>query len=222
MIQLVALDVAGTTVNDDGVVIQAFKKAFSQIAPESWQLHATEWTKYAFDTMGQSKIKVFTEILGDAYLAEAANDRFETAYLELIEAGGVSPIAGAESLIRSLRDRGIKVALTTGFSRQTLDPLLAKLGWGELLDITVVPSEAGEGRPSPAMIRFAAAAFGITEPSQVVVVGDTESDMQAGVAFGALRCIGVLSGAHARDQLVKAGASDVVNSVAEVQNLLFA
>jgi len=222
MIQMVALDVAGTTVNDDGVVLAAFKKAFAQVAPGLWETHEAQWVQYAIDTMGQSKIKVFTELLQSPVLAAQANELFEAAYLELIEEGGVSPIEGAEALFDELRELGIPVVLTTGFSRPTLDAILGKLNWGSKLNLTVVPSEAGEGRPSPDMLKFAAAALGVTDPEQTVVVGDTESDMQSGVAFGALRRIGVLSGAHSAEQLAEAGASDIVNSVADIANLLFA
>ena len=35
-IKLVAFDVAGTTVNDDGLVIKAFKVAFEKSQPELW------------------------------------------------------------------------------------------------------------------------------------------------------------------------------------------
>ena len=35
-IKLVAFDVAGTTVNDDGLVVAAFKVAFEKSQPELW------------------------------------------------------------------------------------------------------------------------------------------------------------------------------------------
>ena len=221
MIQMVAFDVAGTTIDDDGVVLAAFKKAFSTIDPEGWQTNQDAWTKYALDTMGQSKIKVFTEILGAAELAEVANREFEAAYLELIEANGVNAIAGAEELFAKLRDLGIPVVLTTGFSRETMNALLNKLGWHRKISLSVVPSDAGEGRPSPAMLKFAANALGVSEPSECAVLGDTDSDMISATAFGAGRRIGVLSGAHDASKLAEAGATDIVNSVADVEHLLF-
>ncbi|MEN9752723.1 MAG: hypothetical protein RL670_414 [Actinomycetota bacterium] len=222
MIQMVACDVAGTTVNDDGVVLRAFTKAFSSIAPDQWAEKKVEWTQYAIDTMGQSKIKVFTEILQDAELAQSANLAFEAAYLELIETEGAAPIAGAEEFFEMLREMGIPVVLTTGFSRPTLDTLLEKLGWNRLINLSVVPAEAGEGRPSPAMLEFAARALGVTDPATCVVVGDTDNDMLSGVAFGAGHRIGVLSGAHAAPALAQAGATEIVNSVADIGHLLFA
>ncbi len=49
-----------------------------------------------------------------------------------------------------------------------------------------------------------------------MVVGDTAADMQAGIAYGATQIIGVLSGAHGQQTLNEAGATSVVNSVADL------
>jgi phosphoglycolate phosphatase-like HAD superfamily hydrolase len=52
------------------------------------------------------------------------------------------------------------------------------------------------------------------------VIGDTASDIQAGLAFGANHVIGVLSGAHTREVLEFAGATSVINSVADLPSLI--
>ena len=54
-VEMVAFDVAGTVLNDDGLVISAFKKAFEATQPDLWPTHGEQWTQYAIDTMGQSK-----------------------------------------------------------------------------------------------------------------------------------------------------------------------
>jgi phosphoglycolate phosphatase-like HAD superfamily hydrolase len=51
-------------------------------------------------------------------------------------------------------------------------------------------------------------------------VGDTASDMKSGVAYGSKNVFGVLSGAHTQEQLIKGGATSVVNSVADISSLL--
>jgi len=221
MFEMVAFDVAGTTVTDDGLVIKAFEKSFAVIVPELWAEKAGELTKYALDTMGQSKIEVFTAMLGDAELAKLANEAFEEAYIERVKTEGVAEIPGAADVFAQLRAKGIKTALTTGFSRPTLNAILESLGWRDLVDFTVVPGEAGAGRPSPLMLQAAAAALGVTDPANCAVLGDTLSDMEAAVAFGAGASIGVFSGAHGREVLAGAGATALVNSVAELPNLLF-
>jgi phosphoglycolate phosphatase-like HAD superfamily hydrolase len=53
-----------------------------------------------------------------------------------------------------------------------------------------------------------------------MVVGDTAADMQSGVAYGATQVIGVLSGAHKEADLLAAGATSIINSVADL-SLLF-
>jgi len=214
MFEMIAFDVAGTTVMDDGLVIRAFEKAFSFAVPEQWQDRREELTQYALDTMGQSKIEVFTAMLGRADLAQKANVAFEAAYYDLVLTEGVTEITGARAAIEKLRAAGIPVGLTTGFSRSTLDAIVKSLGWADILDATVVPGEVGAGRPSPLMLQKEAALLGATNPENCVIVGDTISDMEAGVAFGAGVRVGVLSGAHDAAALGAAGATLILDSVA--------
>ena len=217
---MVAFDVAGTVLNDDGLVISAFKKAFEATQPDLWPTHGVEWTQYALDTMGQSKIDVFTKLLGDVEKAHQANVAFEESYVQEIAEVGAVAIAGAEDIFKYLRSRGVAVALTTGFSRSTLDRLLIELGWKDLIDLSITPSEAGRGRPYPDMLNMAVEVLGITKPEHVIVLGDTASDMQAAVAFGAGQAIGVLTGAHDEHILHDAGATSVINSVADLKSLI--
>ena len=219
-VEMVAFDVAGTVLNDDGLVIAAFKNAFEATQPDLWPTHGEQWTQYAIDTMGQSKIHVFTELLGDAEKAHIANIAFEESYVSEIAEVGAVAIAGAEDLFKYLRAKGVAIALTTGFSRSTLNTLLIELGWKDLIDISVTPGEAGRGRPHPDMLQKAATTLGITNPASVIVVGDTAADMQAAVSFGAGQAIGVLSGAHDEHRLHDAGATSVINSVADLKSLI--
>ena len=219
-VEMVAFDVAGTVLNDDGLVISAFRNAFEATQPDLWPTHGEQWTQYAIDTMGQSKIHVFTELLGDAEKAHQANLAFEESYVSEIAEVGAVPIAGAEELFKYLRAKGIAVALTTGFSRSTLDTLLIELGWKDLIDLSITPSEAGRGRPHPDMLNMAVEVLGITNSANVIVCGDTAADMQAAVAFGAGQVVGVLTGAHNEQTLHDAGATSVINSVADLKSLI--
>jgi phosphonatase-like hydrolase len=218
--EFIAFDVAGTTVNDDGLVMTAFKKAFEKSQPEAWPLKGAEWTQYALDTMGQSKIEVFTHLLGDREKAHMANLAFEEAYVNAISESGANPITGTHELFDELRSQNIGIVLTTGFSRSTLDVLLSELAWEKIVDLSVTPDEAGRGRPNPDMLNYAAMKFEIKSKEDIIVVGDTASDMLAGVAFGSLRVIGVLSGAHKEEALLSAGATSVIHSVANLSTLI--
>lgn len=220
MIRLVAFDVAGTTVSDEGLVLRAFRQAFEVAVPDLWALKSAEFTRYAIDTMGQSKIEVFTAMLGELELAESANREFEAAYLDLIQREGVVEIPGASEVFAELKSRGVLIGLTTGFSRETLDAILASLDWHSFIDASAVPGDVGAGRPSPLMLQKLAHDLQVY-PDETVVLGDTQSDMIAGAEFGAAEVIGVLTGTHSQIELLNAGAQNVLESIRTLPNHLF-
>jgi len=63
---IVCLDMAGTVVNDGGSVEDAFTQALSAVAEPT----TDEIANYIQATMGQSKIEVFTALLGDEQQAK--------------------------------------------------------------------------------------------------------------------------------------------------------
>lgn len=219
-IQLAALDMAGTTVADNGLVLRAFEAAATAAGIDTEGPRRDEARRYVVDTMGQSKIEVFRALLGDENAAQAGNLAFEAAYDALIDEADIAPVPGAVEAITALREAGVRVALTTGFSRGTQDKLLAALGWADLVDLTLAPSDAGRGRPYPDMILTAALRLGVDAVDRIAVLGDTTSDIATGLAAGAGIVAGTLTGAHTADQLRAAGATHVVASVAEFPALV--
>jgi phosphonatase-like hydrolase len=172
--------------------------------------------------MGQSKIAVFRALLGHEDRAQLGNRAFEAAYNELIDEVDITPIPGAAEAIGALRAAGVKVALTTGFSRGTQDRLLNALGWNDIADLTLAPSDAGRVRPYPDLVLTALLRLGIDAVDQVAVLGDTTSDIGTGLAAGARIVAGTLTGAHNEEQLRAAGATHVVPSVTEFAELVLA
>eukprot|EP01133_Synstelium_polycarpum_P028549 gene28549-34691_t len=219
-ITLAVLDMAGTTVADDGLVLRAFAAAAEAGGLPAEGPEADAARQYVLDTMGQSKIVVFRAIFGDEDRAQAANAAFETTYDSLIDQGLAEPIPGAEKAITTLREAGIKVALTTGFSRSTQDKLLVALGWKTLADLTLSPAEAGRGRPYPDLILTALLKLSIDDVHQIAVLGDTSNDVISGIRSGASIVAGTLTGAHDEQQLRDAGATHIVPSVTEFAELL--
>ncbi|MFA3897520.1 MULTISPECIES: phosphonatase-like hydrolase [Rhodococcus] len=219
-ITLAVLDMAGTTVADDGLVLRAFAAAAEAGGLPAEGPEADAARQYVLDTMGQSKIVVFRAIFGDEDRAQAANAAFETTYDSLIDQGLAEPIPGAEKAITTLREAGIKVALTTGFSRSTQDKLLVALDWKTLADLTLSPAEAGRGRPYPDLILTALLKLSIDDVHQIAVLGDTSNDVLSGIRSGASIVAGTLTGAHDEQQLRDAGATHIVPSVTEFAELL--
>jgi phosphonatase-like hydrolase len=169
--------------------------------------------------MGRSKIEVFTELFGPRRAIEA-NLAFEAAYNERLAIDGATPIPGVAWLLEELPRRGVKVALTTGFSPVTREALLRALQWEDLISVAVSPADAGRGRPRPDMIFEAARRLACVDLSHVIVAGDTASDMEAGVAAGAGMVVGVLTGTDDEARLLEAGATHVLASLTALPGLL--
>ncbi len=214
-IRLVALDMAGTTVADDGAVEEAFQRALDSVGLTAASLRHDPH-EYIRRTMGQSKITVFTELLGgDRHRAEQANIAFEAAFDQAVGRGEVVALPGSEDAFAALRAGGVRVCLTTGFSPSTRDRILDALGWRGLVDLALSPAAAGRGRPWPDMILSAVLRLRIDDVAEVAVVGDTTSDLIAGTRSGASIVAGVLTGAHTRDELAEAPHTHLLASIAE-------
>ena len=106
-ITVACLDMAGTTIADDGTVLEAFSAAIStQDLPVATYDQAMTDVR---SSMGQSKIEVFRRILGDEEAAQKANDAFEDDYAAAVRGGVVAAVPGAED-DHGLRQAGVRVA----------------------------------------------------------------------------------------------------------------
>lgn len=143
------LDMAGTTISDEGSVEAAFAAALDRFGLRPGASGYEQASRIVHETMGQSKIEVFRLILGQETDAQEANGLFELKYAAAVRAGEVKPVPGAAETLAALRAGGIKVCLATGFSPATRDALLDALGWRALIDLALSPADAGRGRPWP-------------------------------------------------------------------------
>ena len=210
---LVIFDMAGTTVEDRGQVPAAFAAALSgagvTLTPE-------DITR----VRGASKRQAIR-----ALLPQAGDDRVEQIYRRFRDelqrrysADGVHSIADAAAVFRRLKEKGARVALTTGFDRDTALLLTSSLGWTRtIIDALVCGDDVTNGRPAPDMILMAMKLTAVTNASQVANIGDTALDLEAASRAGVKWNIGVLSGAHGRETLAKAPHTHIINSIADLR-----
>ena len=216
---LACLDMAGTTVRDDGAVEAAFATALAAVGITKGSPCFDEAQRVVRRTMGGSKADVFARLL-ERREAEQATAAFAAAYEASVAAGDVRAVPGALEVLRALRAAGVAVCLTTGFEPSTRDAVVDALGWRAEIDLALSPADVGRGRPAPDLVLGAMAHLGVDDPAAVVVVGDTVSDLQAGHAAGAGAVVGVLSGAHDRATLAAAGPTALIADVTQLLGVL--
>ena len=84
----------------------------------------------------------------------------------------------------------------------------------------VCGGDVQHGRPAPDLIFRAMHVADIADAQQVMNVGDTALDLQAGHYAGVRWNVGVLSGAHSREQLAQAPHTHVLGSVADLGSIV--
>ena len=136
-----------------------------------------------------------------------------TKYAKLID--------GVTQMTDTLRERGMKIGSTTGYTRAMLDVLVSEAAkQGYKPDCSFSPEDAGAGRPHPYMIYAAAVKMQVYPLSAFVKVGDTVSDMQEGLNAGTWTVGVSATGNATKATLQAAGAHYVIDSVADLLPIL--
>ncbi len=108
-----------------------------------------------------------------------------------------TPIGGVLETIAQLKDMGLHIGSTTGYTREMMDIVekgAKELGYAP--DYTVTSEMTGYGRPYPYMIFENMKHFQVLSSEEVVKVGDTVADIEEGKNAGAWS-IGVIEGSSA-------------------------
>jgi phosphonatase-like hydrolase len=215
-ISLAAFDIAGTLIEDTGIVVRSFSQAF-----KNGGIQASE--EDILKLRGAAKRDVIRHFVSDgsADLVEEIYQDFRRMLEKNYEDEDTKPIPGAEDALDWMRDKGILIATTTGFYRKVRDIILEKLNWdGSFFDCNVCSDDVPKGRPAPYMIFQCMSCLNVTDVNRVIAIGDTPLDMQAGSNAGCHGVIGVLSGAHGIETLGMARHTHIITSVVSLPELI--
>lgn len=215
-LRLVVFDMAGTTVTDTGGVVNRHLRDALAAAGFSAGVDAVN------AVMGIPKPEAIRTLTGAApqTVASIHADFVARILRHYREDPSVAAVPGARECFDRLRAAGIRVALDTGFSRDIVDAIVERLGWGDAVDATIASDEVARGRPFPDLIDALRARLGIDDPAGVAKVGDTPSDLEEGFAAGCGWVIGVTEGSHTRAELEAHRHTHLIGSVADLPALL--
>ena len=123
---------------------------------------------------------------------------------------------GALETLHQLRDRGLELAVATGKSRRGLDRILAKMELTGFFEATRCADET-RSKPHPLMIQEIMSEREVTA-GQVVMVGDTEYDLEMAVNAG-VASVGVSFGVHSVERLQAHGPVAIVDTLPQLLDL---
>ena len=139
------------------------------------------WTAAVGAPPGEQDVASLMQDLGPL-MREAAADAAEL-------------VPGAAETAATLRAGGLKIASSTGYTREMMAPVLVRAAeQGYAPDHLVCSGETPEGRPSPLMIYKACVNLGVWPTSRVIKVDDAEAGVAEGRAAGCFTVGVVASG----------------------------
>jgi phosphonatase-like hydrolase len=219
---LAALDMAGTTVDEGGLVYSAVEAAVAEAVggpvPAELMLRWKGTSKEEAiagllrgmdaDTSRTNVTKVYEIFAGKL---EEAYDRTPPA-----------PFPGVLEMFDTLRRAGVKVALQTGYAAPVANSIMTGLGWtvGETVDALVTSDTVAASRPAPYLVFHAMEATGARDVRRVLTAGDTPNDLGAGMNAGAGFVVGVTTGSFTRSQLEAEPHTHILDSAAALPTLL--
>lgn len=210
-------DFIGTTVKekDPDIINKCFVKAFIEnnvhIDPTALREHR-----------GKNKIEIFEVVLKSQNLPVLLAPVLYDSFLEYVgnNISSFCEMEGAEKLFSQLRKKKIKIGLGTGLPRVLLEKIMHHLKWNKsVFDYIGTAEEVGRSRPHPDMIFDMAARTKLSDPREILKIGDTIADIQEGKNAGVMTAV-ILSGTQDQQDLLKEGPDFVINSLSEIEKIM--
>lgn len=197
----------------DGVIVDSGPhhfKAWQKVFGERGVQFTEEDFKKKF---GQRNDTIIRYALGEKTTAQeieqVAREKEET--FRRLAGDNLRPYPGAIELVRSLRGRGFKVALSSSAPFENIRLVTGALKIGDCFDAIVSGHEVSEGKPSPQGFLLAARRLSL-KPERCIVIEDAVAGVEACLRAG-MRCVAVTN-SHPRQNL--AAAHLIVDSLEKV------
>lgn len=213
-IKLIVFDMAGTTINEKGLVYSTLYNTIKEgniniqeSEMKQWHgINKREVIKHFVEHRYQGEIPKEKKlcILNENFNKSIQNHYFnKNNSIELIN-------PELPNTFENLRLNGVKIALNTGYTYEIQEEIIYKLGMRTMIDGYISSQGVNYGRPYPYMIYHLMEQFNVKNPQQVIKVGDTNNDILEGHNAHCNKSVGVLSGAGTLETFQNADADFVI------------
>ena len=208
MIRGVIFDVDGTLVDSNDAHARAWEEAFRDGG------HPVPYEKIR-PLIGMGGDKLVPAATGwpkDDPRVERVGKRrgeiFRKGYLPHVRA-----FPGAQELVATLKQAGLKLAVASSAEKQELEPLLERAGAADLIEHKASSDDAERSKPDPDIVHAALQRLGLPK-SDVVMIGDTPYDVEAATRAG-IAAIAFRSGGW--DAASLKGAQEIYDGPADLR-----
>ena len=125
---------------------------------------------------------------------ELAEEAFRQTMTVAPQREDLKPCGDVADLFKRLQAAGLKIAVATSDDRHPTEVTLDLLEARQYVSTLVCGDDALPSKPSPEVLRSLAESCNV-QPERIMMVGDTDCDMQTGLNADVACCLGVTSGA---------------------------
>ncbi|MEJ2118082.1 MAG: HAD-IA family hydrolase [Alphaproteobacteria bacterium] len=207
MTKLIVFDCDGTLIDSQHVIASAMTEAFTEqglAVP-----HRSRLLRY----VGLSLPEAMSALVhtADADLVAKLVASYKNAFWNqrTLPNSSAPMYAGARETIESLQAQpDVLLGLATGKSRRGVDRFIEHENFDGVF-VTIQTADNAPSKPHPGMLHQAMAETG-AHPDDTVMIGDTSFDMEM-ARSAHVRAIGVTWGYHRAEEMMRAGAHDIVH-----------
>lgn len=214
MLKGVIFDMDGTITLSESLHHQAYAAVFKEYGVDF--TFDEEIRKFA----GSGSEKIFTDVFAERGITVSKDDiakcvaKKKSLYTKIVQEAEIPVVDGAKEFIKSISARGLRRIIATGNSNlDAVRLILKKVGLLEYFPDIISITEVPRGKPFPDVFIEAAKRINCAA-DECVVLEDAINGVRAAKAAG-MRCI-ALATTTKREDLLKAGADEVVKNYAEI------
>ncbi len=211
-IEALIFDFDGTLVDASAAICQSFNAALEQFGSSAIPEERIR------RLIGKPLREMFPAVLPDATEQQIQQliDAYRVVFAP-IACDLSKPMPGLEEMMHHFHPR-VRMGIATSRMSDGAHRILGAMGWLDHFDVIVGLQDVTHAKPHPESVQRVLAALD-TAPDRAIMVGDVPADMMAGKAAGTA-AIGMISDHHSAAVLQEAGADAVIQSLAELIDLI--
>lgn len=216
-IQAVIFDIDGTLSDlDDQMVmkVERFLSSFRFLLSESERRTLARWLVMTMESPGNFLYNLADRFSLDSYLIKKL-DQLSQRHKQRSKQFRIIP--GVESMLRKVAAR-LPLAVVSARDETSSLAFIHQFHLEPYFQVIVTSQTCLHTKPFPDPLLYAAQRLNVA-PESCLMVGDTTVDMRAARLAG-MQALGVLCGFGTQRELLRAGAHDLLNSTAEILDLL--
>ncbi|MEE9450255.1 MAG: HAD family hydrolase [Ignavibacteriaceae bacterium] len=210
-IKHICFDLDGTLIDSKITILKSTIAALKELNIEA------SLPEDKFITMiGMHFIDIFDEFKIDVPDFNEFISVYKSLYFNFIDES--LPFPGVAKVLKYFTEKGIKTSLLTTKAQDQADKIIDHFGLRKNLSYVMGRRNGVAHKPSAEPLLIICVELGI-QPSETLMVGDTELDINCGKNAGALSC-GVTYGYRTEENLKEYNPDFLINDISELKDLL--